>query len=104
MRTDVPSLTIINDIDLNYRMDIPDHELRKTLRDDDWENESKIETLLRFDQVSLSYFLNPYHHDPHPLLTQLKKAIQSKRAFEGFQEAPITHMPYVTQLDVFIDL
>ena len=38
-------------IDLNYRMDISDHEMRKTLRDDDWENGHKFETLLRFDQV-----------------------------------------------------
>ena len=43
----------MNDIDLNYRMDIPDHEMRKTLGDDEWENGPKIETLLRFDQVSL---------------------------------------------------
>ena len=51
-RTGVPSLTITNDIDLNYRMDIPDQEMRQTLSDDDWKNEQKIESLLRFDQVS----------------------------------------------------
>ncbi|KAF8816327.1 DNase I-like protein [Phlegmacium glaucopus] len=60
-------------VNLNYRMDVPDHEMRKTLREDGWENGTKFEALLRFDQ--------------------LKKAIQSKRAFEGFQEAPITHTP-----------
>jgi phosphatidylinositol-bisphosphatase len=48
------SLTITNDIDLNYRMDIPDSEMRKTLGDNDWENGLKFETLLRFDQVSSS--------------------------------------------------
>jgi hypothetical protein len=76
-------------------MDIPDHELRTTLKEKDWENGPKFEALLRFDQVSLSYFLRPYQNDSHSLLTQLKKAMQSKRAFEGFQEAPINHMPYV---------
>lgn len=70
--------------------------MRKTLRDDDWENGHKFETLLRFDQVSSSHSLEPCQNNSHPLLTQLKKAIQSKRAFEGFQEAPINYMPYVS--------
>ena len=69
MHSSVFSLTITNDIDLNYRMDIPDHEMRKTLRDDDWENRLKFETLLRFDQVSLSYFPGLYQNNSHPLLT-----------------------------------
>jgi hypothetical protein len=60
MHSSVLSLTITNDIDLNYRMDIPDYEMRKTLRDDDWENGHKFEILLRFDQVSLSHFPEPY--------------------------------------------
>ncbi|KAF8800773.1 hypothetical protein BYT27DRAFT_7199338, partial [Phlegmacium glaucopus] len=33
--TGVRSLTVMNDVDLNYRMDIPDHEMRKMLREDD---------------------------------------------------------------------
>ena len=51
----VPSLIIMNDIDLNYRMDISDHEMRKTLSEDDWENGPKFEALLRFDQVRSLY-------------------------------------------------
>jgi len=86
-------MMIMNDIDLNYRMDIPDHEMRKTLREDDWENGLKFEALLRFDQVSLTYFLGSYQNNSHPLFTQLKRAMQRRRAFEGFQEAPITYMP-----------
>ena len=60
---------LMNEIDLNYRMDIPDEEMRKTLKEDGWENGSKFETLLRFDQVSSSYFLSPYQSDSYPLLT-----------------------------------
>ena len=67
MHSRILSLTITNDTDLNYRMDIPDHEMRKALRDDDWENGLKFETLLRFDQVSL--VLEPYQNNSHPLLT-----------------------------------
>ena len=59
MHSNVLSLTITNDVDLNYRMDIPDQEMRKTLRDNGWENGPKFETLLRFDQVSLSYIPGP---------------------------------------------
>lgn len=64
MHSSVILLTISNDIDLNYRMDIPDHEMRKTLRDDDWENGPKFETLLQFDQVSLSHFWGPEQFSP----------------------------------------
>ena len=52
MHTTVPLLMIMNNIDLNYRMDIPDHEMRKILGDDDWGDGLKFETLLRFDQVT----------------------------------------------------
>ncbi|KAF8957550.1 Endonuclease/exonuclease/phosphatase [Flammula alnicola] len=60
-------------VDLNYRVDIPDTSIRRILRDDEWENGSKLKALLRFDQ--------------------LKKSMDDKKAFEGFHEAPITHVP-----------
>ncbi|KDR77003.1 hypothetical protein GALMADRAFT_246188 [Galerina marginata CBS 339.88] len=60
-------------LDLNYRVDIPDANMRRLLRDDEWDNRPKFESLLRFDQ--------------------LKKAMQGKKAFENFTEAPITHLP-----------
>ena len=69
MHSSVLSLTITNDIDLNYRMDIPDNEMRKTLKDDDWENGLKFETLLRFDQVSSSHFLGIRQNNAYPLFT-----------------------------------
>ncbi|KJA23929.1 hypothetical protein HYPSUDRAFT_136984 [Hypholoma sublateritium FD-334 SS-4] len=59
--------------DLNYRVDINDAEIRKVIADKEWVNGLKIEALLRFDQ--------------------LKKSMESKKAFEGFIEAPITHLP-----------
>ncbi|TFK32280.1 Endonuclease/exonuclease/phosphatase [Crucibulum laeve] len=58
-------------VDLNYRLDLPDIDVRRVLGTKDWEG--KCEVLLRFDQ--------------------LKKAIQSKKAFDGFQEGPISHLP-----------
>ena len=69
MHSSVLSLTIMIDIDLNYRIDIPDYEMRKTLKDDSWDNGNKFETLLRFDQVSSSHFPWPYQNNSHPLLT-----------------------------------
>ncbi|KAJ3502590.1 hypothetical protein NLJ89_g8815 [Agrocybe chaxingu] len=59
--------------DLNYRVDIPDLDMRRLLRDDEWDNGSKFEALLRFDQ--------------------LKKAMQANKAFAGFQEFKVAHMP-----------
>ncbi|KAF8961879.1 DNase I-like protein [Flammula alnicola] len=60
-------------VDLNYRVDIPDTSIRRILRDDEWENGSKLKALLRFDQLT--------------------KSMHDKKAFEGFQEAPIMHVP-----------
>ncbi|KAF9045408.1 DNase I-like protein [Panaeolus papilionaceus] len=59
--------------DLNYRVDIPDIEMRRYLRDEEWDNASKFQALARYDQ--------------------LNKAIKDKKAFDGFQEMSITHMP-----------
>lgn len=59
--------------DLNYRVDIPDNDLRRILRDGEWDDVDKLEALFRFDQ--------------------LKKVMQAKKAFEGFTENPITHLP-----------
>ncbi|KAH6910664.1 Endonuclease/exonuclease/phosphatase [Coprinopsis sp. MPI-PUGE-AT-0042] len=62
--------------DLNYRIDIPDIPLRRILRDDEWANPDKFETLRRFDQ--------------------LHKAMEQKKAFVGFLESKITHLPCVS--------
>ncbi|KAH6908708.1 Endonuclease/exonuclease/phosphatase [Coprinopsis sp. MPI-PUGE-AT-0042] len=61
--------------DLNYRIDIPDIPLRRILRDDEWVDPDKFETLRRFDQ--------------------LHKAMEQKKAFVGFLESNITHLPCV---------
>ncbi|KAF9484055.1 DNase I-like protein [Pholiota conissans] len=60
-------------LDLNYRVDVPDTSLRKMLRDEEWPNDTKIEALTRFDQ--------------------LRKSIRDKKAFHGFKEMPIKHLP-----------
>ncbi|GLB39715.1 putative inositol polyphosphate phosphatase, catalytic domain homologues [Lyophyllum shimeji] len=57
--------------DLNYRLDLPDTDVREILSSPAWEG--KPGTLLRYDQ--------------------LKKAIRTGRAFSGFNENPITHLP-----------
>lgn len=46
-------LTLVHlyDIDLNYRVDLPDAQMRRILRDEEWKNKEKFEALLRFDQV-----------------------------------------------------
>lgn len=43
--------------DLNYRIDIPDIPLRRILRDGEWDNPDKFETLRRFDQVCTPFTL-----------------------------------------------
>ncbi|KAF9552113.1 DNase I-like protein [Agrocybe pediades] len=60
-------------VDLNYRIDLTDTQIRRILRDEEWENALKFEALLRFDQ--------------------LKKAMKENKAFVDFREHPITHMP-----------
>ncbi|KAF5384264.1 hypothetical protein D9615_003431 [Tricholomella constricta] len=57
--------------DLNYRIDLSDDDVRHVLSADMWEE--RFETLLRYDQ--------------------LKKAIRNGKAFIGFSEYPITHLP-----------
>lgn len=39
--------------DLNYRVDIPDYEMRRILQDQEWVDDSKFEALLHFDQVNI---------------------------------------------------
>ncbi|KAH9474443.1 Inositol polyphosphate 5-phosphatase OCRL [Psilocybe cubensis] len=58
---------------LNYRVDLPDTQMRNVLKDEEWNGKEKFEALLRFDQ--------------------LKKSMQDKKAFEGFIEGTIEHMP-----------
>ncbi|KAF5365199.1 hypothetical protein D9758_005326 [Tetrapyrgos nigripes] len=57
--------------DLNYRVDLPDAEVRTLLQSNHWENGTEI--LMKYDQ--------------------LKKAIHHKEAFEIFTEPEITHRP-----------
>lgn len=40
-------------LDLNYRVDINDAEIRKIIADKEWDNGLKVEALLRFDQVGV---------------------------------------------------
>ncbi|KAJ2922908.1 hypothetical protein H1R20_g14166, partial [Candolleomyces eurysporus] len=59
--------------DLNYRIDIPDLELRRILREDDWDNSDKFPALLRSDQLT--------------------KAQKQGKAFVGFMEHTISYLP-----------
>ncbi|KNZ81328.1 Inositol polyphosphate 5-phosphatase OCRL-1 [Termitomyces sp. J132] len=58
-------------VNLNYRIDLHNEEVRGILASD--KSPGRLETLLRYDQ--------------------LKKASRSKKAFYGFLEHPITHLP-----------
>ncbi|KAF9460415.1 Endonuclease/exonuclease/phosphatase [Collybia nuda] len=57
--------------DLNYRIDLPDNDIRAILRFHNWEG--RYASLLRFDQ--------------------LKKSIRNKQAFVEFSENHINHIP-----------
>ncbi|KAF9255983.1 DNase I-like protein [Marasmius fiardii PR-910] len=57
--------------DLNYRIDLPDSDVRAVLASEHWDN--KFDALLKYDQ--------------------LKHSIQNKKAFDVFSEHPITHLP-----------
>ncbi|KAL4269489.1 Inositol polyphosphate-related phosphatase domain-containing protein [Pleurotus pulmonarius] len=57
--------------DLNYRIDLPDGEVRSILRT--WPEDTRYTTLLRYDQ--------------------LRNAIAGQRAFDLFKEFPINHLP-----------
>ena len=63
-------------LDLNYRLDLPDGDIRKLLSSHVSGIDS-IQTLLLYDQLGT--------------------AIRSNRAFTGFIEHPITHIPYATR-------
>jgi phosphatidylinositol-bisphosphatase len=52
--------------DLNYRVDIADHDLRRILRDGEWDQVDKLEALFRFDQVEVVLFQEE-RHGPHDL-------------------------------------
>ncbi|KAK0195909.1 DNase I-like protein [Armillaria mellea] len=58
--------------DLNYRIDLPDLDVRAILLEDCWEGD-RFETLLPYDQ--------------------LKNSIRSQKAFDVFTEFPVTHRP-----------
>ncbi|KAL0945822.1 hypothetical protein HGRIS_012107 [Hohenbuehelia grisea] len=58
-------------VHLNYRLDLPDADVRTILRT--WPPESRCSTLLKYDQ--------------------LRNAMQSHRAFGSFAEAEISHVP-----------
>ncbi|KAJ6457770.1 DNase I-like protein [Mycena vitilis] len=57
---------------LNYRIDVPDSDVRTILASEEWA-ESRFETLMPYDQ--------------------LKSAMRSNKAFDMFSEGPITHFP-----------
>ncbi|KAF8189146.1 Endonuclease/exonuclease/phosphatase [Mycena galopus ATCC 62051] len=57
---------------LNYRLDIPDADVRTILAAEEWA-ESRCETLLQYDQ--------------------LKSSMRANKAFDMFTEGPITHLP-----------
>ncbi|KAJ6493027.1 DNase I-like protein [Mycena sanguinolenta] len=59
-------------VNLNYRLDLADADVRTILSSEEWA-ESRCETLLRYDQ--------------------LKSAIRANKAFDMFSEGPITHLP-----------
>ncbi|KAG6809727.1 hypothetical protein H0H92_014968 [Tricholoma furcatifolium] len=74
--------------DLNYRIEIPDEDVRRILACETWQG--RFEMLLQHDQVEFN--------DVQPLVllnrwTQLKKASRTGRAFTGFIEHPISYPP-----------
>jgi len=75
-------------IDLNYRLDLPNADVRGILNSDRWDG--RFETLQRYDQVYCE--VNSYMS--LLIFSQLKKAMRNGKAFEGFTEHPITHPPY----------
>jgi len=56
----------MSEADLNYRVDIPDDDLRRILRDGEWDHVDKLEALFRFDQVGVVLFKEE-RHGPHDL-------------------------------------
>lgn len=62
-------------LDLNYRLDLPDGDIRKLLFSHVSGVDTGIQTLLLYDQ--------------------LRAAMQNNKAFTGFSEHHITHIPYV---------
>jgi hypothetical protein len=79
-------------IDLNYRISLPDADVRHLLRS--VPPSGGIHTLLQFDEVqSLAIAV---HVPPIKLLScraQLKSSIRHSRAFAEFEERPITFLP-----------
>ena len=67
--------------------------MRRILRDEEWDNDTKFEELLRFDQVNTFHRISLAHSIRIP--SQLRKAMNSGSAFLGFHEGTITHMPFV---------
>ena len=57
---------MISKADLNYRVDIPDNDLRRILCDGEWDEVGKLEALFRFDQVEVVLFQEE-RHGPHGL-------------------------------------
>jgi inositol polyphosphate 5-phosphatase INPP5B/F len=65
--------------DLNYRIDLPDAQIRSLLQTANTHEESS--------SLGAESFALLQKHD------QLKKAQRDQKAFVGFEEAPITFMP-----------
>jgi hypothetical protein len=77
-------------IDLNYRVEIPDSDLRKSLADSEWED--RLNALIPYDQASFQFLLF-FCRDFDKTCIQLKAAMSANKAFRGFSEFPITHLP-----------
>jgi len=78
--------------DLNYRIDLPDSEIREFLS----EEQREFDTLLAYDQVRFtSCPLIYFNFIDSPHFHQLATAIRRQHAFFGFSEHPIDFLPYV---------
>jgi inositol polyphosphate 5-phosphatase INPP5B/F len=79
-------------IDLNYRLDLPDADVRSILSSKQWED--GLETMLRYDQVRFKQLARHVYSFNLSHLHQLIKTIRTRKAFEGFIECSIAHTPY----------
>ncbi|KAJ6552223.1 DNase I-like protein [Mycena vulgaris] len=78
-------------VHLNYRIDVPDADVRVMVGEKEWEG--RLDVLLQYDQVCISsYFLNEGRTEVFTQ-SQLKSSMRAKKAFEIFDEGRITHLP-----------
>jgi hypothetical protein len=77
-------------IDLNYRIDLPDDEIRSLLLNEPEHNENS--TLLVYDQVQC-FRSGRFRFRIAQIVLQLRTAIRHRRAFAGFTEHHIEFLP-----------